>query len=204
MSEVLSAKRPTDVTERRFTPETIYALQSVATAASGVTVDKAEVDGDDVVLTLSAGTAGVTGFVTLTVTTSHETLEYKLTIPIIASDAQIANTVRDYCTFALRRAVGLSGTADAVELDDAIAILSAMIPEWRAMGADIAAPMPITANTVIYCPDWAVSGLRYNLLVLCAPVYGYEPSAAEMLAARRGLQVVKAKGLRDDRENEFF
>lgn len=204
MSEVLAAKQPAEVVERRFTPETIYSLQSVATTATGVTVDSAKIDGDDVVLTLSAGTAGQTGTVVLTVTTSNETVEETLVVPIIASAAQIANTAREFCTFALREIAGIGKTAKAKELDDALAILEALIARWRESGADIGAAMPITADTVIYCPDWAVAGLRYNLLVEVAPPYGVEPTASEYMEARRGLQLVKHKGLPAVREGEYF
>lgn len=204
MKGFLKAKRPADVVERRYTPETIYSLQSVTTSASGVTVDSAEIDADDVVLTLSGGTAGETASVVVIVETSHETIEATFYVPIVASAAQIANTARDYCTFALRKIVGIGEDAEAEELADAIDILNGLVARWRETGADIGSPFPIEANTVIYCPDYAATALRYNLLVECAPLYGYEPTAMEYDQARRGLQLVKHKNLPDIRETEYF
>ena len=75
---------------------------------------------------------------------------------------------------------------------------------WREGGADIGAPFPLTADSVIYCPDWAVSALRYNLMVECADLYGAELTPFQYDAARRGLQLVKHKNLPTEREVEFF
>lgn len=204
MSGFLEAKQPAEIVERRFTPATVYALQGVTTSETGVTVDSAKIDGDDVVLTLSGGTAGATGIVTLTVTTSHETIEETLSVPIVASAAQIANTARQYVAFALRKVVGIGEDAEAEELDHGLEVLNALLETWREQGADIGAPSPVEANTVIYCPDYAVSALRYNLLIELAPVYGAEPTMIEYDRARRGLQQVKHKNLPAVRESEFF
>lgn len=204
MSGFFEAKQPAEIVERRFTPATVYALQGVATSETGVTVDSAKIDGDDVVLTLSGGTAGATGIVTLTVTTSHETIEETLYVPIVASAAQIANTARQYVAFALRKIVGIGEDAEAEELDHGLEVLNALLASWREQGADIGAPSPVEANTVIYCPDYAASALRYNLLIELAPVYGAEPTMIEYDRARRGLQQVKHKNLPAVRESEFF
>jgi hypothetical protein len=79
-----------------------------------------------------------------------------------------------------------------------------MITEWRESGADIGAPFPLTADTIIYCPDYAASALRYNLLVDCASVYGQPVTQMEMMRAMRGLQLVKNRNLPEDRPDVYY
>lgn len=196
MAHFLASKVAAEVVDRRWTVPGDDLPTAVSTSASGVTVDSAEVDGSDIVLTLSAGTAGATGSVTVTVTTGlGQTLIETLYIPVILSTAVTADTANDYVAFALRKVVGIGEEASADELADALERLNALVADWRATGADIAATFPIISSTVIYCPDWAVSALRYNLLVECAPLYGVEPTALEYDRARRGLQLVKNKNI---------
>lgn len=207
MAFILAAKVPTEVVERRWTVPVDEgdAPASVSLSATGITVDADEFDGDELVLTLSAGTAAATGSIVATVTTDQgKTLVETLYIPIIASAAQIAATARDYVNFALRKIVGNGVDADSVELDDALERLNALVAMWRAGGADIGAPFPITAGSIIYCPDWAVSALRYNLLMECAPLYGAEPTATEAMNARRGLQLVKHMSLPANRAGSDY
>lgn len=181
-------------------------IASFATVASGVTVAVSEeIDGNSIQYRLSGGTAGQTGSLTVTVTTTGgDTLEYTIYIPIIASPAQIADTARSYIEFALRKISGIGETPDADELDDALERLNAMVARWRAGGADIGAPFPLTASSVIYCPDWAVTGLRYGLMMECADLYSYQPTPMEYELARRGVQMIKHKNLPDKREVEFY
>lgn len=203
MSSPLPAKAPTEVVERRWTVpvDTDDGVASVAVSASGVTAT-GTVENDDVVLAVSGGTAATTGTITATVTTSRgRTLVETLYIPVIASPSQIADTARSYINFALRKLVGIGNDPEAAELSDALERLEGLIASWRTGGADIGATMPLTANTVIYCPDWAVSALRYNLLVECSSIYGVDaqPSPIEIGEARRGLQLVKHKCLPSER-----
>ena len=196
MAHFLASKVAAEVVGRRWTVPGDDLPTAVSTSASGVTVDSAEVDGSDIVLTLSAGTAGATASVTVTVTTGlGQTLIETLYVPVILSTAVTADTANDYVAFALRKVVGIGEEASADELADALERLNALVADWRATGADIAATFPIISSTVIYCPDWAVSALRYNLLVECAPLYGVEPTALEYDRARRGLQLVKNKNI---------
>lgn len=180
-------------------------LSSYTAAASGVVIDSDNNTGTEITLWLSGGTAGQTGMIALEATTTlGRTLAETLYIPIVESAAQIAATARDYVNFALRKVVGLGESAEADELADALERLSGLIARWREGGADIGAPFPLTASSIIYCPDWAVSALRYNLLIECAPLYGLEPTAMEYENARRGLQLVKHKNLPAEREAEYF
>lgn len=207
MAEFLKAKAPADVVLYTYAPKIDAGdtLVSSTLTASGATIDAEEYGADEVSFYLSGGTAGATASVVVEVVTAEGTeLSETLYIPIVANAAQIASTARDYVNFALRR-IARNGVT-ARELDDALERLSAIIARWREGGADIGAPFPLTANSVIYCPDWAVSALRYNLLVECAPLYGQgaQPTAMEYELARRGLQLVKHRNLPAEREAEYF
>lgn len=207
MTGFLKAKVPTEVVRRVWTVPVgdDDAPSSVSLSATGVTVDASSFEGNDLVLTLSGGTAAATASIVVTVTTEKSrTLVETLYVPIIASAAQIADTARNYASFALRKIVGLGVAAEATELDDALERLNAMIAEWRAGGADIGAAFPIAAETVIYCPDYAVGAIRYNLLMDCADLYGVQPGAVDVRRAKQGLQLVKHKNLPDERKVEFL
>lgn len=207
MAAFLSAKVPAEVAERRWTVpvDSDDAPASVALSASGITVDANEFEGNELVLTLSAGTAAATGSIVATVTTDQgRTLVETLTIPIVESAAQIANTARDYCSFALRKIVGIGNDPEASELTDALERLNALVASWRAGGADIGAPFPLTASSVIYCPDYAVDALRFNLRVSCHDHYDAPITAYDADRARRGLQLVKHKNLPANREGAEF
>lgn len=207
MADVLKAKMASEVVRREWDVpvDADDAPSSVSVTATGVTVDSSAFEGNTLVLTLSAGTAANTASIVVTVTTDKSrTLVETLYLPIIASAAQIADTARSYCDFALRKIVGIGETAEADELDDALERLSAMIAEWRDGGADIGATFPLTANTVIYCPDWAAGAIRYNLLMDVASLYDVQVSGMDMRRAKQGLQLVKHKLLPDDREVSFY
>lgn len=207
MAFILAAKVPTEVVERRWTVpvDADDAPSSVTLSATGVTVDANEFIGDELVLTLSAGTAAATGSIVATVTTDQgRTLVETLYIPVIASAAQIADTARDYVNFALRKVTGNGVDPDSAELDDALERLNALVAAWRAGGADIGAPFPLTANSVIYCPDWAASALRFNLRVSCHDHYDAPITAFDANEARRGLQLIKHMNLPADREGADF
>lgn len=207
MAAFLAAKGPTEVVERRWSVpvDADDGAESVSLSASGVTVDANELQGDELVLTLSAGVAAATGSIVATVTTSQgRTLVETLYIPIVASAAQIANTARSYCSFAMRKIVGMGNDPEATELDDALERLNAMLAKWREGGADIGAAFPITASTVIYCPDWAVDALRFNLRVACHDAFGAEITGYDMEQARRGLQLVKHNNLPADRAADYY
>jgi hypothetical protein len=141
----------------------------------------------------------------LTVTTDKgRSLVETLYLPIIASAAQIAQTAREYVDFALRRVIGMGETASADELSDALDRLNALVAEMRGFGADIGAAFPIAAETVIYCPDYAVSALRSNLLIDCMGAYGEQPTALDVMNARRGMALVRNMTVPDERKAEYY
>lgn len=203
MADYLVAKTPTEVVERRWLVPVGAddAANTVIATADGVTIDSDDIEDGEVVLVLSAGTAGATASIALTVTTDlGRTLNETLYIPIIASAAQIANTARDYVVFAMQAI----GEPTAQELDWGLQRLNTIVAEMREAGADIGASFPIESGTIIYCPDYAVSALRYSLKVELLPVFGVEPAALDVERMRRGLQLVKASNLSTDRPSEFF
>jgi hypothetical protein len=207
MAGFLAPKVPAEVVQRAYVVplDADDNIASVSTSATGVTVASTEIEDAKVLLKLSGGTAAQTGSVVLTVTTqAGRTLIETLYVPIIASAAQIANTAQDYCFFALRKIVGIGEVPSADELSDALERLSAMIASWRVQGADIGAPFPLEAESVIYCPDYAVDALRYNLLMDVASLYGVPPSQMDALKALRGLQLVKNMNQPEDRAATYF
>lgn len=207
MAAFLASKVAAEIVQRAYTValDEDDNIASIATSPSGVTVISAEIEGDEVLLNLSGGTDGQTATIVLTVTTDKgRTLVETLYLPIIASASQIAQTAQEYCFFALRRIVGVGGVPSADELDDALERLSAMIASWRAQGADIGAAFPLQGSTVIYCPDYAVEALRFNLLLDVANLYAAPVTQMEAMKAARGLQLVKNMNQPVDRAATYF
>jgi hypothetical protein len=207
MARFLASKTSSELVQRSYTVpvDKDDNPASVSTSASGVTVVSAEIDGKDVLLNLSGGTNGQTATIIVTVTTYEgRTLVETLYLPIVASASQIAEAAVEYVKFALRRITGIGETPSADEQADALQKLNAIVASWRAKGADIGAAFPIEASTVIYCPDYAVSALRYNLLVECANLYGEPVTQTEMMAARSGLALVMNMNLPEDRESVYY
>lgn len=203
MADFLAAKTPTEAVERRWAVPVDKgdAPLSVTLTASGVTIASNSFEGNELVLNLTGGTAAATAsIIVAAVTEKGRTLNETLYIPIIASAAQIADTARDYVVFAMQAI----GEPTAQELEWGLERLNTIVAEMREAGADIGAAFPIVASTIIYCPDYAVSALRYSLKVELLPVFGVEPTALDVERMRRGLQLVKAKNLPDVRPVEFF
>jgi hypothetical protein len=201
MAYVLAAKAPTEVVERRWTVpvDSEDAPSSASLSATGVTVDSNSFEGDELVLVLSGGTAATTGRITATITTEQGlVLVETLLVPVVLSAATLAPTARDVVTFALRKVVGNGVTPTAAEMEDGLERLNMMLAGWREEGADIGVTSPLTASTVLYCPDYAVEAVKYGLIQQIAPLYSYELDAAEVLHARRGLQRVKQSALSED------
>ena len=205
MAIYLASKAPADAIRYEWDLGAGKSLVSFELTASGAVIDAESGSGNLVEFFVSGGTAGQTATIEASAILDDGT-EYSdtLYLPIVASAAQIANTARDYVSFAMRKVVGIGETAEAEELVHGLEVLNGLLARWREGGADIGAPFPVDANSVIYCPDWAASALRYNLLIECAPLYAYEPTAMEYEQARRGLQLVKHKNLPDVRDSEYF
>jgi len=203
----LASKVAAEIVQRRYSVpvDKDDGPASVSVSATGVTVVSSEFDGNDLVLEISGGTAGQTATLVVTVTTDQgRVLVETLYLPVIASAAQIADSARTYCYFALRRIVGNGSTPDADELSDALERLNAMVASWRAQGADIGAAFPLEADTIIYCPDYAVEALRFNLLLDVASLYGQQVTQMDAMKAARGLQLVKNMNVPDERAATYF
>lgn len=172
---------------------------TVATSASGLTVDSATLEGSELVLTVSAGTAGSTGRVVATFTTDKgDTLEETFYVPVIAT-AATGMTVRDAIAFALRKVFGLGEETPADAAEDALERLSDMLQLWREVGADVGAAFPLEVSSTIYCKPSCQGAIKANLAVEVADLYGREITPALAVAAVRGLQHVKSDRLPDVR-----
>lgn len=192
MAETLAAKGPSETVERRWAVpvEDGDGVASVSISASGVTAT-AELDGNDVVLTISDGTAGSTASIVVTATTDQEfILADTLYIPIVAGDGA-AITVQDVLSYALRKVTGLGETPDADQAADALEKLSDMLEEWRVTGADVGAPRPLALSTVLYSPHSHISAIKNNLIVRLSDQYNREVTPSVAVAAVRGLQLIK-------------
>lgn len=195
MADYLAAIGPAETVERIWSApvDVSDSAQSVVVSASGITAT-AELDGNDVVLTLSAGTIG-TAYVNMTVTTSGGLIFVeRLYVPVLAVAS--GTTVQDIVTFALRKMIGSGETPDADQANDALERLSDMLEEWRVSGVDIGAPHPLTLSTVIYSPFSHISAIKNNLIVRLSDLYGADIiTPAVATAAVRGLQLVKNANL---------
>ena len=206
MAQHFEAKGAAEVVTRRFAVPVAKgdAVSGLSQTASGVTVDSAENEADELVFVLSGGTAGATGAITATVTTDQgETLVFQLYIPVIAPNAT-GMTVRDVCEFALRKVYGKDETPEASALTDAIERLDDMLREWAVTGADVGATFPLTESTVIYCKPEYQAAIKHNLILCVAEFYDMPLTPYVVEKARRGLQLVKSDNLPDARPGAGF
>ena len=207
MAAFLASKVAAEVVQRSYVVpvDKDDNAASVSFNATGITVDSSEFENNELLMTLSGGTAGQTAVIVVTVTTDEgRVLIETFYLPIIESAAQIADTARAYVNYALRKIVGIGETPSADELEDALQRLQALVASWRAQGADIGSAFPIEADTVIYCPDWAVSALRYNLLMDVYGLYGEQPTQMDVMKAMRGAALVKNMNVPDERSATYF
>lgn len=207
MATYLAGKGAAEVVQRRWLVpvDSDDGPSGVSLSASGVTVDDNAFEGDELVLTLSAGSAGTTGTITATVTTSRgRTLVETIYIPVIAPGAA-ADTANEIISFALRKVTGIADTPDAEQARDALERLSDMIEEWRAAGADIGATRPLSTSTVIYAPQSYMSAIKNNLILRLIDIYpNYEPSPLLMRQAMAGLAAIKQANLSDARKDAYY
>lgn len=207
MALTLTAKTPDEVFDYTWQPpfDEGDGLASYEASASGVTIDSAGVDGNDITLFISGGTAGSVGIITVSAESNEgRYYEETLYLPIQASTNAYAYTARDVANFALRKIVGNGESAEASELDDAIERLGDMLAEWKACGADTGVPLPLTAGATLYVSDAFLSAIKHNLRVACHDHYGQPIDATDALAARRGLQIIKASRLPTEREGADY
>lgn len=185
--DFLPAKAPTETVERRWQSK---GAETVTLAATGLTAT-AEVDSDEVVFTLSGGTAGQTAYIDVTVVAGDETRANRLYVPVVALGGSSA-TVQDIVGFALRKVTGLGETPEAAQAEDALERLGDMLEAWRATGADMGAPRPLLLSTVLYAPHSHITAIKNNLIVSLSDIYGQDVLTPQVVeAARRGLQLVK-------------
>lgn len=195
MAQHLEAKGAGETVQRRYT---LAGVKSVSLSASGVTAS-AKVGGDDVVFTISAGTAGTTGAITATMTNDDaETLVEIFYIPIVAPGAT-GMTVRDVCEFALRKVYGKDETPEASAMSDAVERLNDMLLGWKWTGADVGAAFPLVEGSVLYVRPEFQSAIKHNLCLCVAEFYDLPLTPYVIEQARRGVQLVKSANLSDDR-----
>jgi hypothetical protein len=207
MAITLSSKAPSEVIERRWTipVDDDDSPGSASLSASGVTVDSNSFEGNDLVLVLSAGTAGTTGSITATITTSQgRVLVETIYISIVLSTARLAPTARDVCYFALRPVFGISETPSADALTDALERLNMTLATWKESGADVGTILPVVAATTLNIPDDFVTALKYRLLIDVAGIYGYQPSKSDVQLAQSGMQRIKHALLPDKRAAAYY
>lgn len=201
-----SAKPPAAVYTYTWVPDLADGdgIASSSVSASGAVIDSYSIDGDAVSFVMSGGTAGQTATITATVTTTYgETLPETIYLPIVGTGSS-AGTVRDIVSFALRKVVGIGEEPSEEQAADALERLTDMLAHWRATGADVGAPSPLTLNTVIYSPDEYLSAIKNNLIVEIADLYGLEVGPRVVRNAAQGLVMVKMRQLPDVRTGTYY
>jgi hypothetical protein len=178
------------------------SAQSVTLVATDITAS-AELRGDEVVLTLSAGVAGKVASIAVTVNTSQNRVHKQvLSVPVLALSGS-GQTVQDIVNFAMRKVKGFGETPDGEQAADALERLSDMLEEWRMTGADVSAPRPLSLNTVIPCKHSHISAIKNNLIVRLSDIYNEPVTPSVAVAAVRGLQLVKQSNLPKE-QVEYF
>lgn len=188
MAQEWEPKAPSEIVERRWTvPLDDYdTISSIATSATGVTVDSTDHALSDAIVALSSGTADTTATVAVTVT-SREGRVYTETFLLAIRDTarQFTTTARDIVNFALRKIVGNGNSADSSEADDALERLNDMIASWRLTGCDIGLTVPLALGDTVAVPDEFIAALKFNLRVSChdhydAPITALDAEMATM------------------------
>lgn len=203
----LDAKAPTEVVERRWTVpvDADDSPLSAVVSASGVTLDADSIEGNELVLTLSGGTALATGAITATVTTNlGRVLVQTLYIPIVLSTRLKTETARDVCYYALRKVYGRYRTPPAAALTDALETLNDMLLEWKAQGADLHVPALLTDTAAMHIPDYAMSAVKANLMIRLANLYEMNVAGDVPARAVRGLQLIKNANISDTRAKPAY
>lgn len=206
MADFLALKGPNETVQRRWLApvDSDDGAALVAASASGVTLSDYELQGNEVVMTIAAGTAATTGAITVTVTTSQgRVLVETLYIPV-AAPGSTAATARNIAAFALRKITGIGEAPDAAQEADALERLSDMLEAWRMGGADVGVTRPLDANSVIYCPEGFIGPIKANLLVHVANLYDTPLTPLDVAHARSGLALIKQANLPALRPSVFY
>lgn len=167
------------------------SLASYTVGVVGATIDSEALDGNDVVVFVSGGTAGETATFTFTGTSVEgETFDETVYLPIRAS-AGVGTTVSDVVSFALRKVFGNGASADADAVADAVERLNDMLAHWAAIGADPGHPFPVEQGDTLLIPDQYVSAIKYNLKLACHEHYGIPLSQMDVMQARATLATIR-------------
>jgi hypothetical protein len=206
MAQHWTAKAPSDVVERTWTPKEGEGVSSrTLTVSTGTATLSSEIQGEDILVTVTGGASDVTQIIAASAVLGNgETITETIYIPVIATANDFAYTGQDICDFALRKITGNGVTADASELDDALERLSDMLAAWKGQGADLGVVLPVVNATVFYISDEFASAIKHNLILELADLYEYAPSARVIDNARRGLQQVKTAKLSKEREGASY
>lgn len=209
MAQLWEPKAPTEIVERRWTVpvDDDDGLASFARSLSGVTLVSYEVQGNDAVVTLSAGSAGATAIVTLTATTSRGRVHVEtFYLPIIAATNGLAYTGTDLASDILELVTGAGVAPPVDESNLVLRKASEMFAAWAVQGADLGVPLPVTTSSILYIEDAFMEGVKANLLLRVMTKFkeGWMPTPDEREAARRGLQAIKVARLSKDRGLEKF
>lgn len=210
MAVYLTAKAPAAI--YRYTWAVPVAEgDSVSSATLSMTsgtasLDTYETDGDSVVLVLSGGAAGEVAVISASATTNDgETISETIYLPIIANTNALANTGQDIAGYVLRKVAGNGEDASADEMSDCLERLSDMLAAWKATGADIGIPLPLTTSTVFTCNDAFIAAIKANGIIAVSDLYEFQPSPFVIEQARRGLGIIKNAQLsREPLQAEYY
>lgn len=205
MAVTLRPKAPADIVRYAWKPETGDYLATVTASATGATVTRSGVAGDEAFFYVSGGTLGETASIVLTVTTADgETLSQTFYLPIRATAAVLGVLVADVLSYALRPIVGLGGSPTSAEQDDARENLDLMLAEWAESGADLGVKLPTAESDTLLVPDGYAGAIKANLRRRLCELYGKPLTSSDVIAARRGEILVKFNSLPDDRAGVYL
>lgn len=202
MALTLAAKAPASVYRYTWTVPVAdgdRAATATATVSSGTaSILTQELSNNALTFFVTGGAAGETTVIAVTSATNDgETIADTLYLPIRSSANTLGNTGRDIVDFAIRKVTG--GDMDAEQLADGLERLSDMLASWSRQGADIGVAWPVGADDAILADDATISAVKNNLILRLVDRYEFNPSPFVVEEARRGLQLVKASLLPDDR-----
>lgn len=180
-------------------------LASYTLTETGCTITFDEANGDDILFSVSGGTAPSIATIAVTaVTNDGETLTETLYIPIRSSANVLGNTGQDVADFALRKVYGVNGAIPASAAADAVERLNDMLAGWELEGASVGVPLPVDVTTEFQIADGYIGAVKLNLAQAVAGLYGLQLDGVTVVEARKGLQRIKANNLPDERAPGMF
>lgn len=204
MALYLPTKGPADTIAYSWSPA-LAPGDSVDTASldvvSGtVIIGGYENHGDTIALSLSGGADHETTVIdALVITALGETLAETIYITVSTDGNALENTARAVCQYALRKINGNGNDADADQLEDAMERLNDLLASWAGQGANLGVALPLTSTDTLYIPDEFLQAVKANLHLELIEHYGQQPGQRVVMNAARGLQLIKAALLSDDR-----